>query len=426
MGRIKTLTTKSLRKFFLFTFIILLCCAPLMFFLMEIFYAKDLDELIEYRRDEFVEFRLPHLKKKDIALWNEFNEDVFILPFDERYRIGKTHQEEFFNKAEGHTILYRVVYEEIEIEGGAYVLMSRIPMIERHDLVWTLAAQYGVLFVILLVSLSIVYYYISKKLWSPFYRTLEVISGFNLEQGKVPLFALTDTVEFEYLNEKLKELLRNNVEIYRHQKKFIENASHELQTPLAILLSQLDMLLQQPNLTESQVETIQSLYEVASRMRRLNRNLLLLAKMDNEQFKERESICFNELLDTQLSYLQALAESNGITVSVKTSGELMVVANRVLMESLINNLVVNSIRHNVDNGRVDIEITESSFIMRNTGDKAPLDPVKIFERFSRTSEKKRGNGLGLSIVSQISISHGWHLSYRFSEGLHCFTVDFKP
>lgn len=421
----KTLANKSLRKFSFFTFTILLCCAPLMFYLMEKLYAHDLDELIEYRRDEFVEQRLPQFETEDISVWNEYNEDVFILPFDEKYPTGKAFQEEFYNKAEGHNIYYRIIYENIAIDGQPYILMSRVPMIERHDLIGTLASQYGVLFVILLISLSVAYYYMSKKLWTPFYRTLEVIQKFNLEQGEIPVFGETDTLEFERLNEILTGLLSNNVKVYRHQKKFIENASHELQTPLAILLSQLDMLLQNSDLKESQMKTIQSLYSVVSRMTRLNKNLLLLAKMDNAQFKEKEQVDFIKLLETQLSYLQGMAEGNGITVSVKTDGSLTVEANKTLTQSLINNIVINAIRHNVANGRIGIEVAEDTFTVRNTGDEAPLDPEKIFERFSRTSEKKKGTGLGLSIVAQISKSHNWRVDYEFADMMHCFTVRFR-
>lgn len=421
----KSLANKSLRKFSLFTVTILLCCAPLMFLLMEKFYSKDLDELIEFRRDEFLKQHLPYFTAEDIAIWNGYNEDMSILPYEEKYPLRKAHQEEFYNKAEGHNIYYRIVYEKIDIDGQPHILVSRIPMIERKDLLGTLAVQYGILFIILLISLSAVYYYMSKKLWTPFYKTLDIIGNFHLEQGIVPEFDETDTIEFERLNEILNGLLSNNIKVYQHQKKFIENASHELQTPLAILLSQLDMLLQQPDLTESQMDTMQSLYAVASRMTRLNKNLLLLAKMDNAQFKDRERVYFAELLETQLSYLQGMAESEGITVSVKVDRELVIVANKILIESLVNNLIINAIRHNTDHGKIEIEVTENSFIVKNTGDKTPLDATRIFERFSRTSEKKKGNGLGLSIVAQIAESHDWDVSYRFIEGVHCFVVEFR-
>lgn len=424
MGRMKSLANKSLRKFFLFTFTILLCCAPIMFFLMERFYAKDLDELIEHRRDEFTGFRLPQFGTENISVWNEYNEDILILPYDEKYTIGKTRQEEFYSKAEGHNIYYRTVYDKITIDGQPYILMSRVPMIERHDLLGMLVFQYGLLIIILLISLSVVYYYMSKKLWTPFYKTLGIIGRFNLEQGVVPVFDKSDTAEFERLNGILAGLLSDNVRVYQHQKKFIENASHELQTPLAILLSQLDILLQEPDLTESQTDTMQSLYAAASRMTRLNKNLLLLAKIDNAQFKEIERIDFTGLLKTQLSYLQNMAESDGITVSVAADRELIFSANKFLTEIMINNLVINAIRHNVDNGKIEVEVTEDSFIVRNTSDEPPLDTIKIFERFSRTSEKKKGNGLGLSIVSQISRSHNWNVSYHFDGMMHCFTVKF--
>ncbi|MFT3738645.1 MAG: HAMP domain-containing sensor histidine kinase [Breznakibacter sp.] len=393
---------------------------------MEKFYAEDLDELIEYRSEEFIKVHLPGFSKENIGVWNGFNEDVLILPFDETYPLGMIRQKEYFNKAEGHNIDYRIMYRRIAIEGQPYILISRVPMIERGDLIATLCTQYGLLFVILLVSLSAVYYYMSKKLWHPFYNTLNIIENFNLEQAIVPEFKKTGILEFERLNKILTALLSNDIKIYNHQKKFIENASHELQTPLAIFLSQLDMLLQSPDLTESQTTTVQSLYTVAARMTRLNKNLLLLAKIDNAQFRQMEDIDFIKLLYTQLSYLRDMAENNGLTISIEIANDLKIRANKTLTESLVNNLIVNAIRHNKPDGTIRIEVKGNKLSVTNNGDETSLDTTKVFQRFSRTSEEKKGNGLGLSIVLQIAKLHKWELEYNFAEKQHCFTVNFSP
>jgi len=425
MAQLKSLTSKSFFRFFIFTAIILLCCFPLLYILMENKYAEDLDELIEFRAKEFIESKLPSFAIEDIAQWNKYNEDLSIISFDEEHTRGKVWQEKFFNKAEGYAIDYRVLYTDIFIENHAYVLVLRVPMIEPHDLVNMLLTQYGVLFIILIVSLSIVYIYISKRMWKPFYNTLQEMEQFSLVSGKEPEFKTTDIKEFVKLNEQLHKLIKDNLSIYRQQKEFVENASHELQTPLAVFRSQIDTLLQQPDLTETETNIIQSLYSTSSRMSRLNKNLLLLTKIDNEQFEQRETIDFVKILYEQLSPLKELAESNGIKITVEVNNTLMVDANLILLESLISNLIVNAIRHNnKDTGIINIIIDDKTFSILNTGQPEPLNPDKIFRRFSRTSEEKKGNGLGLSIIHQICLLHKWDIEYQYKYERHTFTLLF--
>lgn len=422
MDRMRTLADKNLRGFFIYTTLVLLCCAPLLFFLMRHFYAEDLDELIIFRSDEFISKRLPSFSKEDIDHWNKYNEDVAIVPYSDLYVFDKPVKEPFFNSAEGYPVDYRVFYRKIVIEGKPFVLMSHIPMIENKDLLATMGSQYGLLFLALLVSLTILQRMMSKKLWKPFYDTLDKIEGFKLESGQNPDFEQTTTIEFSRLNEKLNGLMVDNITIYKQQKEFIENASHELQTPLAVFKSQLDILLQQPGLTQSNTEIIRSLYAVSARMTRLNKNLLFLARIDNAQLSNMEVVDFVKILHDQLLYLRELAESEGLTVHVETGNSLNLKANKLLVESLINNMVVNAIRHNVKEGTINIKVDKSGLKVSNTGVPYALDPNKIFRRFSRSSEEKKGNGLGLAIVQQICIMHGWEVSYNYENNLHVFGV----
>lgn len=392
---------------------------------MEKYYAKDLDQLIIFRLQEFKNDRLPSFTTSDIEVWNRFNEDIFILPYDEKYPLGVVQQEEFFDKAEGHDIDFRIVYDEIVIDSTSYILASRIPMIEKHDLMRTLISQYGLLFFVILISLSAVFYYMSKILWRPFHSTLLQIQNFSLEKGEQPQFSHTDTTEFVQLNNVLSNFITENLSSYKKQKEFIENASHELQTPLAVFKSQLDILLQQPDLSQEQMDIIQSLYSVSSRMTRLNKNLLLLARIDNDQYINMENIDFVQTLYAQLLYLRERAESNGIKVNVEIETPLNIYANKILTESLITNLIVNAIRHNTENGIINMRVGDCCFVVSNTGTTQALDQDKVFRRFNRTSEEKKGNGLGLSIVYEICKMHGWQIQYGYQDHLHTFALRFS-
>jgi signal transduction histidine kinase len=228
--------------------------------------------------------------------------------------------------------------------------------------------------------------------------------------------------EFARLNHTLTALMRNSLASYRTQKEFTENASHELQTPLAVFQSKLDLLLQQPNLSQRQTEIIQGLYENVTRLTRLNRNLLLLAKIDNRQYEQMETINLDDFLNGQLSSLESL--TGNITLYKDFQTTLTIRANRTLLESLVNNLVVNAVRHNHPQGEIGLTLTNSQLIVANTSDEPPLDEKLVFNRFYRTSEKTAGNGLGLAIVKAVCEYHEWKVNYLYSKGKHCFVINF--
>ncbi|HIY89279.1 MAG TPA: ATP-binding protein [Candidatus Bacteroides pullicola] len=196
-----------------------------------------------------------------------------------------------------------------------------------------------------------------------------------------------------------------------------------MQTPLAVFQTKLDLLLQQPDLTRRQAELIQGLYEDSNRLARLNRNLLLLAKIDNRQYGQMEDIRLTRFLDELTPFLQSIA-GDLFLYEEFTDSALTVRANRTLLESLVNNLVVNAVRHNRPKGEIYLLVSGRELTVSNTSDEPALDARLIFNRFYRPSEKVKGNGLGLAIVRAICEYHGWTVAYRYEEGMHRFTVRF--
>ena len=298
-----------------------------------------------------------------------------------------------------------------------------IPTLDlEEDIMHGIMIQFGVITLVLAIALILTMRFISHRLWHPFDETLRQIEGFCLEDGALPVLPESSVKEFARLNHTLTALMRNSLASYRTQKEFTENASHELQTPLAVFQSKLDLLLQQPNLSQRQTEIIQGLYENVTRLTRLNRNLLLLAKIDNRQYEQMETINLYDFLNGQLSSLESL--TGNITLYKDFQTTLTIRANRTLLESLVNNLVVNAVRHNHPQGEIGLTLTNSQLIVANTSDEPPLDEKLVFNRFYRTSEKTTGNGLGLAIVKAVCEYHGWKVNYLYSKGKHCFVINF--
>ena len=263
----------------------------------------------------------------------------------------------------------------------------------------------------------------SKKLWQPFDKTLRIVESFKLENMKVPFLPKSDVKEFERLTDALHKLMKKDIETYVAQKEFTENASHELQTPLAIFQTKLELLLQQPELTAEQANIIQDLFQMTSRLSHLNRSLLLLAKIDKRQFDTIERIQLEQFVDSLLPSLDSISGQLHIYRQYSKK-PLRINANRILLESMVNNLFINAVRHNTPDGTVTVSIDDNRLTISNTSAEPPLSPSLIFRRFYRPTQNKSGNGLGLAIVKAICDYHGWTIEYQYTGNQHCFVVSF--
>jgi signal transduction histidine kinase len=425
MGNMNRLLNKTLLYYSLLATIILLLSAPFIYWTMEKLYREDVDEAILLRRDEFELNNRNDLRIEDIPIWNKFNRDTRILP-DTLSTIPKDSiiQQIFYDALVPEWEPYRVLYKNVKIEGEPYVLMIRLNLVESDDLIRTIVWIYiGILFALLLVIFFITLF-ISNRLWKPFYDTLQKIESFNIEQTKPPRFIKSRISEFQQLNDKLTKLIQHIISSYISQKNFTQNASHELQTPLAVLQSKLDLLLQDNSLKEGQVDILNSLYESASRLNRLNKNLLLLAKIENNQFPGTTIFDINNIINEVLPYFSEQALSRKLIIEIKSQCSLILSANRTLTEVLINNLFMNAIRHNQESGKITVEIKEKIFLISNTGSGTMLDSAGIFEPFTKKSTDPRSSGLGLAIVKEICDRNGWTIQYQYDSNLHIFTIIF--
>ncbi|MFZ6023849.1 MAG: sensor histidine kinase [Bacteroidota bacterium] len=417
------LLNRTLFYYSLLATLILGMSIPFFYRMMERMYYEDVDEAVMLRKKEFLVKSSPTLTKEDIASWNRFNRDVRILP-DTVTSKPKDHiiQEVFFDEMTPEWEPYRVLYTDVIIGHQQYVLMIRLNLVESEDLIITLAWLYcGVVFALLIV-IFFVTRIISNRLWRSFYDTLDKIQRFNIEHHTLPVFTSTSITEFRQLNKGLNKLIKENLKAYQTQKEFTENAAHELQTPLAVFQSKLDMLLQEPSLNENQAEILLSLYEAASRLSRVNKNLLLLAKIENNQFTEVEPVDIGRLINEVLPYFSQQALSRNLSIETEITKPPVIKANNSLIEIMISNLILNAISHNSMNGRITIKVNAKEITICNTSDQSALHGDSLFKRFAKFSKSTSSSGLGLSIVKQICQRYCCQIQYHYSNGYHCFTV----
>lgn len=304
---------------------------------------------------------------------------------------------------------YGIVHPDIDLE---------------QDTVTGLLIQQGGIILLLLVAVLIVMKFVPQRLWAPFRGTLEAMRDFRVEKGIVPELPKTNVSEFEELNATLRSLMTNSIKSYQVQKEFTENASHELQTPLAIALGIIDNLLQDSQLTEHQAQSLQSIAIQLRYMSRLDRNLLTLSRLENSQFSTGDVIWLNREVERMLPGMEAMAGETRLDVSLlDTDRQLR--CNQTLFDSVLGNLVVNAIRHNKGQSPVTLTLLPDRLRVTNVSDEGALDADHIFQRFYRSKTSQRGVGLGLAIVKSICAYHHWRIEYTYEEGRHVFTVYFN-
>lgn len=319
----------------------------------------------------------------------------------------------------------RMLSTVFESNGNYYQLKIINPMVEEDDLIKSLFWGIFWLYIIVVVSIIIVNGLVLKRLWKPFYDFLEQLKKFRLNTKKELPQILSNTKEFNDLSLAVHTLLQHSVEAFEQQKQFIGNASHELQTPLAITTNKLELLLEQHNLGEEQAGNIAEILEIIERMVRLNQSLLFLAKIENKQFFNNEPVAFNIVVQRVIMDFQEFADFKNITIKLQEEKEVMLQMDVSLASIIASNLIKNAIIHNKTNGEVKIQLSNNSFTVRNTGSIVPLDDKKVFTRFYKSSVNNGGTGLGLAIVKAICNLYGFQLKYQFDEEqLHSFTVVF--
>lgn len=417
----KKLLHKTTNSFLTFAIIILLIAAPAFYFITQWLYIYETDEVLHFHKGAFVKESY-NFTEKDIRAWNQYNHNVMIIP-----DIGITKDSIFgeiiFDSIANESEPFRVLYAPVTIHGKKYTYTEKINLVEMEGMVINIAAMFLLIIIILLIGIIWISKKSAAKIWRPFYNTLHQIQDFEIDKDKPPHFINTEIDEFNQLNNSLGQLIEKNTAIYKNQREFIENAAHELQTPLALFQTKIDSLLQL-ELNEEQAYMVSLLNNDVSRLNRLNKNLLLLSKIDNGSYAEKSTIILNEYIEKHLDFFTEQAEAKNIKITTEFYSTLSVTANPAFTEVLINNLFLNAIRHNEKDGRIIIHIKNNQLKFSNTGQSTPLVINKLFNRFSKINPSSQGNGLGLAIIKKIVEINQWEIHYTFDNQLHNFSIKF--
>ncbi|MDC1812040.1 HAMP domain-containing sensor histidine kinase [Bacteroides uniformis] len=308
-------------------------------------------------------------------------------------------------------------------DGQYYELKLMISILERDDMVEAMLWYLGALFLLFLICTSIGIQLVLEGVFRPLHRLLDWLHCIQPGKEVPPLDNPTKIREFRQLSDAALDMGNRSYKAYEEQKQFIENASHELQTPLAIVRGKVELLAESEGMTEQQMEQLDEIYATLGRAVRLNKSLLLLSRIENGQYTEMEDVSVDEILDELLPDLMDIYEHKQVRLIRKREEQPFIIrCNHSLAQILVSNLVKNSLLHNREEGELQVLTTPTSLVIKNTGD-VPLDGEKLFRRFYHGMDgKKDSTGLGLAIARSIALSSSLKLTYEWQDGMHTFRL----
>lgn len=357
---------------------------------------------------------------------NGSNNQYYLYEVSESYAASHpqiTYRDEMvFITEKSETEPARVLITIFRTEDERYMeLVVYTPTIEKLDLLRAILGWIIFLYVLLLLIILSINIWVFRKNMKPLYVLLKWLDSCQLGKKNEPLENTTKITEFRKLNAATMAFAERGEKLFEQQKTFIGNASHEMQTPLAICRNRLEMLMEDETLTEHQLNELIKTHQTLENLTRMNRSLLLLCKIENGQFADTCSVCLNDILAHYLDDYKEVYAYRNITVTVTTESLFCVEMNDSLVSVLVTNLLKNSFVHNIDGGFIYIKITADTFEISNTGEK-PLDRERIFERFYQGQKKEGSTGLGLALVDSICKANHLTIDYTYVQNRHIFTI----
>lgn len=374
---------------------------------IQIIKAVYFDEnLLKNNEFGFNEFKINPISASDYKDKNSLYNKMYYMEYDDEeqpYRVLKTDFIDQFGKHQQLTI--------------------RTSTVEEDELVYDLTTALIVLYLLLVVSIIAVNGFLLHKAMRPFYLILDKLKKYQFGVSSSYEPQNYSIKEFEELNIEINEMIERNELVFHQQKQFIENASHELQTPLAIVINKIDLSIQNGELDKKNLNFLNDVKNDLRRMAGLNKSLLMLSKIENNQFNKISNVNFNVLINDLVKSYEDFVEYKKIKINVVEKEVFETAFDPDLANILLSNLLKNAVKYNNQNGVINIITEKQKLIFQNTGSGIPLDQSQIFNRFYKQGSDHGSTGLGLSIIKTIIKQYPrLDITYKFEEGMHCFVL----
>lgn len=352
---------------------------------------------------------------------------IELLPATQHYFDDESYEDRkvylyWKNETEPARTLTKIFHDT---DGTAYKLVVSTPTFERDDIIRAILIHIVVIYAVLLCTILIVTVMVFRYSMKPLYSLLKWLDRYIPGKGMndFPEAEAESVIEFKKLTRAARETIERAENHLERQKQFIGNASHELQTPLAVIGTRIEWMMDNTQLTEEQFAELSKIRQSVNRLTRLNRTLLLLSKIDSGHFLDKKPVDVVAIIEGELDIYREVYAERELQCNVKVPQSFVVQMDEMLATTMVTNLIKNAFLHSPDGGTIDISVSGSVLTVANSGDEA-LDATRLFDRFY-TSGKSGSTGLGLALVKSIAGYYNYALKYSYNNGKHCFEVRFK-
>ena len=408
------LSTKSGLSFISASAIFFFLGSILMYFSVRVILAEDLkDRLLDMQSS----FMMDLSYANDITIMNGAKTFVFKAP-----RLEPTLFSDTVLIESGRYNLFRKITFSQVFNHKIYKIEILQSQSQTDLLVWRIVILNVGLAMLFFLIIFFVNHLTVKRTLKVFYNTIDKLENFDV--GKSPSLSLedADVEEIKKLNDVFNEMSKKIKSDFDEQKEYTENVSHELQTPLAIISSKAEELLQSERLNKLEMEHIGIIMKTINRLAKINQSLIFLTKIDNRFYTEEESFKLSDVIHEKINFFTGVIERQKINVSLDISDDVSLKMNKYLSDTLFLNLIKNSIIHNIKGGFLEIKLLDNILTLKNSGQNITHNSVDIFKRFYRGQENKKSLGIGLSIVKRICDLYDFKIHYSF-EDCHVFKIE---
>ncbi|MEO6490692.1 MAG: HAMP domain-containing sensor histidine kinase [Ferruginibacter sp.] len=416
------LLSKYFRSNITGTIVVVLLTSICYYFVIRYILIEQLDNALVEEEQEVMEYVKQH---NSLPLPSSYKDQEVDFKTGSQHSVRRFITTDLYGQDTHELIATRQLISPINLNGQTIDVFIKRSEQETEELIQLIALITLVAVVLLLLVLFLINRFVLQRLWKPFNTTLSQLKDFHLLDKNTIRLEESEINEFNELNKAVMIMTKHVQQEYNSLKSFTENASHEMQTPLAIINSKLDLLIQGENINELQMHQLQDIYNALDRLSKMNHSLLLMTKIENNQFAETENVQLDILMKEKLFQFEELVVNRDLAIEINTD-PVRIPCNKQLMDILLTNLLNNAIRYNINGGTISIKVTGKTLVISNSSELPSLDDQRVFQRFYRPQENKQeGNGLGLSIVKQICDRMGFSVQYFSRENnYHEFQVDF--
>lgn len=370
---------------------------------------------------------------------------IAVIPADSVPKGGYSYYTRGSNwNAEFQAYEFKLVVTSFYFINGKHYRVSSYSFIPSfYQLLPGVVNSFQWILLLLLILVIISGQLIPKYILAPFKRTLRVIQSFDLKQKEPVRLPATRTSEFRELNDFLKKMTEKAREDYRSLKEFTENASHELQTPTAIIRGKLDLLMES-EIRDEQAVLIAEIQNALERLSRIHSSLTLLTKLENYEYEAKTPVCISRSIREILASFEELIQMKSLRLRTDIEENVYLPLHPSLADLLLSNLVSNAIRHNSPpvggsdagmeaagpngeggaEGLIRVVLSREGMVIANTGREPRVPTAELFERFKKGNPGSDSIGIGLAIVRQIVELNDFDILYEFADGWHMVAISF--